>query len=136
MRKSEDLPGAAEAVLERFAQRVAARDVPEPVLMTPAAVQQRLGEALAAQLGSRDPRRQQTLGRLLYALMAEPWLTNAQLAAAMGRSVAGAQRVADELARAGLVEVRYVAARRRRVRQQRLSRAGEDWVLPRAQGVG
>lgn len=124
-------PPSTDPVLAKFAQRVATRDEPAPLLMTPEAVQERLGRALGERLGTRDPRRRRTLGRMAHALMAEVWQTNAQLATAAGITPQAAQRVADGLIKAGLLE----AYRDKNTRVQRLSRAGEDWLLPRAQGL-
>jgi len=118
-------------VLEQFAHRIATRDEVPPVLLTPEAIQERLGAALGIRLGTKDPRRRRTLARMTYALMAERWQTNAQLGAATGLTAQAAQRVADSLVREGLVEV----YREKNTRVQCLSRAGEDWLLPHAQGT-
>ncbi|WP_324671726.1 hypothetical protein [Hymenobacter sp. GOD-10R] len=118
-------------VLEQFAHRIATRDEVPPVLLTPEAIQERLGDALGARLGTKDPRRRRTLARIAYALMAERWQTNAQLGAAAGLTAQAAQRVADNLVREGLLEV----YREKNTRVQCLSRAGEDWLLPHAQGT-
>jgi predicted transcriptional regulator len=122
---------SSSPVLEQFAHRIATRDEVPPVLLTPEAIQERLGAALGARLGTKDPRRRRTLSRIAYALMAERWQTNAQLGAAAGLTAQAAQRVADSLVREGLLEV----YREKNTRVQCLSRAGEDWLLPHAQGT-
>ncbi|OUJ72536.1 hypothetical protein [Hymenobacter crusticola] len=122
---------SSSSVLEQFAQRIATRDETPPILVTPEAIQERLGAALGARLGTKDPRRRRTLARIAYALMAERWQTNVQLGAAAGLTAQAAQRVADALVREGLLEV----YRDKNTRVQCLSRAGEDWLLPHAQGT-
>lgn len=128
-----DAPAPPLSAVEQLAYRITQRDAPAPasLSMTPEAVRERLGQALGRRLGTKDPRRRRTLAHFVYALMAEPRLSNAQLGAAAGITPQAAQRVADGLRAAGLLDVAY----EKNVRYQRLSRAGEDWVLPVAQGV-
>lgn len=122
---------SASSVVELLAQRIVQRSLPVPIPMTPEAIRERLGRALGRFVGTRDPRRRRTFGRLAYALMATPEGTNAQLAAEAGISPQALQRAADVLAKAGLLTVSY----RKNIRYQGLSETGEIWLLPHAQGT-
>jgi predicted transcriptional regulator len=126
---ASDLP--TSPVVEQLMQRIAQRGVPPPILMTPEAIRERLGQALGKRMGTKDPRRRRTLAHIMYALMASPVLSNAELGEVAGLTTQAIQRVADGLRKEGLLEVYY----ERNVRFQRLTHAGEDWVLPHAQGM-
>ena len=114
---------------DTLAQRIAARDqppVPDPRRHEPAQVTTRLGVAAAALFGFTDPRRAQTLGRVLVALLQKPGLSREELGRATGRHYGTAANAATLLCKAKLVRYTW----EKHFCRYYLSRTGEDWALP------
>jgi hypothetical protein len=118
-----------------FAQRVAERDIvrpPAPPSQTPEAIADRLDRWLEATHQVRDYRARAALAQLLLHLLAQPEASTAALQAATGLGPRMTARHLLRLAEWGLVAWFY----RGRTRSHRLSRSGEDALLPVVTGAG
>jgi len=122
-----------ENLAATFAQRVAERDVvrpPEPPSQTPAAIAERLDRWLAATHQVRDYRARAAYAHLLMHLLAQPDARTEALKAAASLGPRMTARHLLRLAEWGLVEWFY----RSRTRYHRLTRSGEDALLPVVMG--
>jgi hypothetical protein len=120
-----DLP--PDSLAARFAQRIAERDNPPPVVLShePAAVEARVRAWLLATHHVGDVRGQLRLARMLLALMEHPERDTTQLAEAAGLGAGMAARAAVRLYRQGLTDCYY----RGRTRYHCLLPATEDALL-------
>lgn len=127
---SADSAGAD--LIERFAHRIATRDEPPPIFFDADSVRARLRQALRQRLGQSEPRRLTVLTLLCYEFLAQPELlgTSPALQALTGRTASSLSRAWVELRDAGLVTCR----RQGIGYAYRLTRAGEDWMLPVVKG--
>ncbi|MDO7887137.1 hypothetical protein [Hymenobacter cheonanensis] len=118
-----------------FARRVAERDVvrpPEPPSQTPEAIAQRLAHWLETTHHVRDYRARAAFAQLLLHLLAHPEAPTAALTSAAGLGPRMTARHLLRLAEWGLAEWFY----RGRTRYHRLTRSGEDALLPVVTGAG
>lgn len=123
---SEEVP--LQGLAADFAARVAQRDVlapPPPPSQTPEAIEARVVGWLLAH-GVRDRRSRAALATILLLLVRQPEAATATLQAATGLGARMAARATLRLEALGLTEWFY----RGRTRFHRLSRAGEDVLLP------
>ena len=117
-----------QGLAAEFAARVAQRDVlvpPPPPSQTPEAIEARVAAWLLAH-DVRDRRSRAALTTMLLLLMRQPEAATAALQAATGLGPRMAARAMLRLEALGLTEWFY----RGRTRFHRLSRAGEDVLLP------
>ena len=114
--------------VERFAHRVATRDLPPPRPTygpDQAGVEACLAAALPALFPSLDPRRARTFAQVFYALMAAPRLNLKDLAAATGKARLSLYKALPLLKATGLVGSERAGGQHHYF----LTRPGEDWVL-------
>ena len=112
-----------------FATRVARRDIadpPAPPSQTPEAIAARVDAWLLARHRLRDQRTRHALTAMLLVLVRQPDASTGALQAAAGLGPRSGARSTLRLGALGLTEWFY----RARTRCHRLSRAGEDALLP------
>lgn len=116
-----------DSLAARFAQRVAERDNPPPVVLSQelGAVESRIRAWLRATHLVRDSRGQLRLARMLLALMEAPECDTGQLGQAAGLGTRMAARAAGRLHELGLTDCYYQG----RSRYHRLRPATEDALL-------
>ncbi|MBD2722236.1 hypothetical protein [Hymenobacter armeniacus] len=121
----EDAPGLAD----QFAARLALRDnpgPPPPPSQAPEAIAARVAAWLGAQHDVGNRRGRAALSAMLLVLVQQPDAATADLQAASGLGPRMAARATRRLEALGLTEWFY----RSRTRFHRLTRAGEDALLP------
>jgi len=123
-------PGAE--LIDKFVHRVATRDEPIPILFDAESVRARLREALRQRLGQENSRRLAVLTVLCYEFLEQPMQqgTAPALQALTGRTASSLSRAWGELRAAGLVTCRRSGIGY----AYRLTRAGEDWMVPVVKG--
>lgn len=112
-----------------FAHRVATRDEPPPYVpprQDRTAIEQRLDYALLNDAGVRLRNRRHTTVQLLLALLPHEQQTGTQLAHATGVAHPTAVQALQKLVAAGLLSYQKTG----RHRHFRITRAGQDWLLP------
>ncbi|SHL47633.1 winged helix-turn-helix domain-containing protein [Hymenobacter psychrotolerans] len=112
-----------------FARRVATRDEPPPYVpprQDRAAIEERLDHALLRDVGVRLRNRRHTTVQLLLALLPHEQQTGVQLADAIGVARPTAVQALQKLVAAGLLDYPKTG----RHRHFRITRAGQDWLLP------
>ena len=117
-----------------FASRVARRDIadpPPPPGQTPEAVAARVDAWLLARHRVRDQRARHALAAMLLLLVRQPDASTGALQAAAGLGPRSGARSTLRLGALGLTEWFY----RARTRCHRLTRAGEDMLLPVVTGA-
>lgn len=115
-------------LIEQFAQRIANRDAPapDPDRFTQPRVEARIAAAAARRLGITDKRRLRSMSRMLFLFLAHPRLTTPEMAGLLGMHRHAVGINANLLADAGV----FAHGWHRNLHWYRLSRAGEDWLLP------
>lgn len=116
------------AFLEKFAQRVAARDQPPPPPphgYDQASLEALIAAALPAHFRYLDPRRARTFASVCYALMQHPRLTSKALAEVTFISRLTLYRALPELVATGLLGGQKTGGRHYHF----LTPTGEDWLL-------
>lgn len=123
-----------KTLADQFLARVARRDVadpPPPPAQTPEAVAARVDAWLRAQHRVRDQRSRHALTQMLLVLVQQPEASTATLQAAAGLGPRSGARTTLRLGALGLTEWYY----RARTRCHRLTRAGEDALVPVVTGA-
>ncbi|TGE22025.1 hypothetical protein E5K00_17380 [Hymenobacter aquaticus] len=121
-------PGPEDAVVARFAHRVATRDQPPPrpdYGPGQAGIEACLAANLPALFPYLDPRRARTFAQVCYALMAAPRLNLQALADATGTARLTLYKALPQLEATQLVAGERSGGRH----YYFLTRTGEDWVL-------
>lgn len=125
---------AAPGLADQFAARLALRDnpgPPPPPSQTPEAIAARVAAWLETQQEAGNRRGRASLSAMLLVLVQQPEAATAALQAASGLGPRMAARATRRLEALGLTEWFY----RSRTRFHRLSRAGEDALLPVVAGT-
>jgi hypothetical protein len=120
---------AAPGLADQFAARLVRRDAPgppPPPSQAPEAIQARVAAWLGAERAVGNRRGRAALSAMLLLLVQQPEAATAALQAASGLGPRMAARATRRLEALGLTEWFY----RSRTRFHRLSRAGEDALLP------
>lgn len=125
---ADSLPATLAALLS---ERIARRDDPVVPDQTATAVAARFDEWLRTTHHLRDPRRRRCLTQMLLLLLAQPEAGTEALHAAGGVGPRSGARAMRQLADWGLTTHTYREGRR----YHRLTRAGEDALLPVVTGA-